>query len=260
MPNPFPGMNPYLEQADYWSDFHNQLIAALARTLIPQLLPNYRVVTDKWVYKIAGKSAIAIGRPDRIVQQRRTQTSPTATIMPRSQSTVQPIKVAVPLRQDVRQSYIQVKDAATKEVVTAIEVLSPVNKLGDGRKKYIAKRQQVLESLTHLVEIDLLRDGKPLPLEKDSIHSHYCILISRANTRPWADLYPFNLRDRIPPFSLPLRPDDIEPVVDLQTLTNELYEQLGYDYFIDYNNSPPSPWSQSDVDFCLNSPSQVSDD
>ncbi|MEM6837659.1 MAG: DUF4058 family protein [Cyanobacteria bacterium P01_C01_bin.120] len=49
MPNPFPGMNPYLEQPDYWSDFHNQSVAAIARNLVPKLLPKYRVVTDKWV-------------------------------------------------------------------------------------------------------------------------------------------------------------------------------------------------------------------
>ncbi|WP_407884435.1 DUF4058 family protein [Scytonema sp. NUACC26] len=59
MPNPFPGMNPYLEQSDYWSDFHNHLIAALAKDLIPKLLPKYRVVTDKWVYKVSGDMAIA---------------------------------------------------------------------------------------------------------------------------------------------------------------------------------------------------------
>ena len=57
-------MNPYLEQPEYWSDFHNQLVAAIARYLVPRLVPKYRVVTDKWVYKIAGSTAIAIGRPD----------------------------------------------------------------------------------------------------------------------------------------------------------------------------------------------------
>ena len=45
--------------------------------------------------------------------------------------------------EEIQQSYIEVKDAATQEVVTAIEVLSPANKFGDGRKKYIAKRQRV---------------------------------------------------------------------------------------------------------------------
>jgi hypothetical protein len=32
MPNPFSGMNPYLEQPEYWSDFQYQLGAAIART------------------------------------------------------------------------------------------------------------------------------------------------------------------------------------------------------------------------------------
>lgn len=253
MPNPFPGMNPYLEQPEFWSDFHNQLIAALARALIPQLLPKYRVVTDKWVYKIAGSTAMAIGRPDLAVQQSRTAPATIQTVVTTSPSVVQPIKVTVPLLEEVRQSYIEVKDAATQAVVSAIEVLSPANKRGDGRQKYESKRQQVLESLTNLVEIDLLRGGEPLPASDGNTQSHYRILVSRANTRPVADLYPFNLGDRIPPFLLPLRREDTEPVVDLQLLVNDLYEQLAYDYFIDYHSSPPPPWSQADVASILQS-------
>jgi hypothetical protein len=64
MSNPFPGANPYLEQPDYWSDFHNQLVAEIARALIPQVLPNYRVVMDKWVYNVTDATAILVGRPD----------------------------------------------------------------------------------------------------------------------------------------------------------------------------------------------------
>ncbi len=258
MANPFPGMNPYLEQSEYWSDFHNQLIGAIARALIPQLLPKYRVVTDKWVYKIAGSTLIAIGRPDVTVQlavsgvelQRRDSASistRTATAVAVSQPSVLPISVSVPMREEVRQSYIEVKDTATKKVVTAIELLSPANKQGEGRQKYEAKRQQILESLTHLVEIDLLRAGNPLPVANNSKKSHYRILVSPANSRPAADLYLFNLGDRIPCFPLPLLAEDKEIIVDLQQLVNQLYQQLGYDYFIDYKSSPPSPWSEKDV-------------
>lgn len=244
MPNPFPGMNPYLEHSDYWSDFHNHLIAALAKDLIPQLLPKYRVVTDKWVYKVNDLSAIAIGRPDLTIQQRRIHESSTTVMV--SEFEAKPIKVIVPLPQEIQQSYIEVKDAATKEVVTAIEILSSANKKGDGRQKYEYKRQQVLDSLTNLVEIDLLFWGEPLPI-LNNITSHYRILVSSSDTRPTADLYPFNLSDSIPEFQLPLRPFDHTPVVDLQKLINELYEQLGYDYFINYQAPPPPPWSESDV-------------
>jgi len=156
MSNPLPGSNPYLEQPDYRSDFQNQLVAEIARSLIPQVLPNCRVVMDKWVYKMT-----------------------------------------------VEQAYLEVKDAAIQEVITAIEVLSPANKTGEGRAKYEAKRQAIVGSKTHLVEIDLLRSGQPLTLEGEPFQSHYKLLVSRAQQRPQADLYPFNLADSIPSFPVP---------------------------------------------------------
>jgi hypothetical protein len=77
--------------------------------------------------------------------------------------------------------------------------------------------------------------------------SHYRILVSRFSTRPLADLYAFNLSDRIPNIPIPRRPEDTAPVVDLQQLLNDLYDQLGYAYFIDYTQAPPSPWSVAEV-------------
>ncbi|QYO66885.1 DUF4058 family protein [Leptolyngbya sp. 7M] len=79
------------------------------------------------------------------------------------------------------------------------------------------------------------------------MQSHYRILVSRSQTRPIADLYSFNLSDPIPLFPLPLRPEDPEVIVDLRTIITDLYEQLGYDYFIDYRNPLPVPWEMADV-------------
>lgn len=247
MTNPFPGMNPYLEQAEFWSDFHAQLVAASALVLAPQLVPKYRVVTDKWTYKIANAAMIGIGRPDISIQQQRDKSTKNATATVQSTASVQPIPVQIPLLEEVQQSYLEVRDAATKEVITAIEVISPANKRSDGRLKYEIKRQEILESLTHLVEIDLLRDGEPLPMEANTIESQYRILISRSNTRPIADLYAFNVCDRIPNIPIPLRPEDTEPILDLQQILNDLYDRLGYAYFIDYSQTPPPPWSIADV-------------
>jgi hypothetical protein len=92
-----------------------------------------------------------------------------------------------------------------------------------------------------------LCDGMPLPVETGDIQSHYRILISRSQTRPISDLYPFNLGDRIPAFLLPLRSEDSEPILDLQSLLDELYDQLGYDHFIDYDRNPPSPCLKSEI-------------
>ncbi|NEO87867.1 MAG: DUF4058 family protein [Spirulina sp. SIO3F2] len=245
MANPFPGMNPYLEQPDYWSDFHNQLVAAIARYLVPQLLPKYRVVMDKWVYSTTSSNlTVALGRPDVAVQQRPDVDSPLATMMARS--TVKPVQVQIPLPIiERRQAYLQVKDLATQAVVTVIEVLSPANKQGKGRTQYEAKREQVFRSLSNLVEIDLLRAGQSFLLQPHD--SHYRILISRAAQLPQADLYGFNLATPIPTVPLPLRPEEGEAELPLQLLVDQLYDELGYDYFIDYEQDPPPPWSRQDL-------------
>jgi hypothetical protein len=103
-----------------------------------------------------------------------------------------------------------------------IEILSPKNKRsGEGRNAYTKKRLQVLGSYTNLVEIDLLRDGKPIQQAQNNLQSDYRILVSRASRRPKADLYAFNLEYPIPSFPLPLRSNDTEPLLYIQTLINE---------------------------------------
>jgi hypothetical protein len=230
MPSPFPGMNPYLEHPDRWSTVHNRLIVALADVLTPQLLPKYQVDIEKRVYTITGANSLLLGRPDVTVQRPRREQTGYATNVLVSQEPAQPVRVTVPVVEEIQESYLEIKEAATQVVVTAIEVLSPSNKRGEGRQKYEQKRQQVLNSRTHLIEIDLLREGSPLPMSGNSPASDYRILVSRSGVRPVADLYPFNLSEPIPPFPVPLQPGDEEPVLDLYPLLNDIYERSGYDY------------------------------
>ena len=109
-----------------------------------------------------------------------------------------------------------------------------------------SKRQKVLASSTHLVEIDLLRQGKPMPME-GGIETNYRILVSRSETRPKAALYGFNLRDNIPQFSLPLGSEDVEPWVDLQGLLHEIYDQGAYDLRLDYSRAIVPTLSEADA-------------
>ncbi len=149
---------------------------------------------------------------------------------------------------EVKESYLQVIATETKKVVTVIEVLSPTNKRpGKGREMYEQKREKVFGSRTHLVEIDLLRSYQPLPVFGNDIEASYRILVSRANQKPWADLYLFNLPDMIPGFPLPLRAGDAEPIVDLQGLLNGIYDRAAYDFRIDYTAAPVPPLSETDA-------------
>jgi hypothetical protein len=137
--------------------------------------------------------------------------------------------------EEVRESYLEVREVGTGEVITTIEVLSPKNKrAGEGRNAYETKRR-ILGSLTHLVEIDLLRTGTPMAVLDAAITSQYRILVSRSDRRPRADLYAFNLPDPIPSFPLPLKLQDVEPVVDLQRILQDIYDRAGFDLAINYD-------------------------
>ena len=50
MPSPFPGMNPYFEQAAHWQDFHTEFLSAMRRQMAPGVAPNYVVQLEEHVY------------------------------------------------------------------------------------------------------------------------------------------------------------------------------------------------------------------
>jgi len=248
MPSPFPGMDPYLEHPEIWPGVHLLLIAALAESLSPQLRPQYSVSVEVRMYETSGEQSLLVGIPDVSIQNSVHDSHKQPSQVAVSTPPTQPIKVNVPVPETVRQGYLEIREVATKEVVTAIKILSPVNKRpGKGRQTYESKRERVLGSSTHLVEIDLLRAWKTMPMFTNDIQSHYRILVSRGNCRPRADLYAFNLQDAIPPFPLPLRAGDGEPIIDLQVLLSKIYEGAAYDLKLDYTAAPVPPLSAIDA-------------
>jgi hypothetical protein len=233
----FPGMNPYLENPELWSEVHSWLIVQLARFLNPLIAPKYRAAVEKRVYS----DSLLVGIPDVSVSGGAQPSAPT-------QGTAvgvlnQPLKVIVPVTEEIRESYLEIREVGTGTVVTVVEVLSPKNKrAGEGKSKYDAKRQKVLNSATHLVEIDLLRTGKA-KLVAGGVESDYRILVSRADCRPEAELYAFNIKEPIPKFRLPLREGDEEPVVCLQELLKLVYQEAALYLAIDYSKQPVPPVS-----------------
>jgi hypothetical protein len=245
MPSPFPGMNPYLENPSLWAGVHHWLITEIARSLNPVLRPRYFVAVEERVYETSMTGTSAVGIPDDIIIQtgniRSTPTTTAATI-----PLTQPISVRVPVVETEREGYLEVREVGTETVITVIEILSPKNKRsGVGRQQYEAKRQKILSSQTHLVEIDLLRQWQVMPLESPPVSCHYRVLVSRSDCRPLADLYAFNLPDPIPVFPLPLQSGDVEPCIDLQNLLHKIYDEAGYDLRLDYRQDPVPPLDEA---------------
>lgn len=245
MPSPFPGMNPYLENPELWPEVHHRLITAIANAIESNLSQDYRVAIEKRVYSTLPEDALLIGVPDASVVSRNRSSEPVTTLTtPASDSSV---TVILPIPQEIREGYLEIRDIATGAVITTIEVLSPTNKRpGKGRNTYENKRNLVLESATHLVEIDLLREGMPMAMLGSIPPFDYHILVSRAEQRPKAQLYGFNLNQAISTFPVPLKPTDVEVLVDLQSLLWQIYNQARYDLVIDYRQEPIPPLQKTD--------------
>jgi Protein of unknown function (DUF4058) len=225
-------MDPYLEAPEFWSEVHNRLIVAIADDLSAKLRPRYRVAIEQRIYLSSGDERQVVV-PDVTVTARSPKDSPAvATLTP---PTTKPIAISLELPEEVRESYLEVREAATGRVVTIVELLSPKNKrTGEGRIAYDRKRQQVLASAIHFVEIDLLRRGKHFPLGQQQVAKQYYVLVARGDRRPNADLYPFTLREAMPSFALPLEGTDTAPVVVLQEIFNGVYDRAGFDLEINY--------------------------
>ncbi|MEG4503380.1 DUF4058 family protein [Microcoleus sp. F6_B4] len=250
MASPFPGMNPYLEQPEFWSEVRSRAIVAIAIAIEPELNPNYRVAVEKRIY--LGASSELVGIPDISLVSK--QSNPTPTVSTAATLTrTQPIPVQLPLPETIEESYLEIREMPSDRVITVIEVISPKNKTaGEGRNAYETKREQVLRSRTNLVEIDLLRSGKPMPILGVTQRTDYRILVSRGSQLPQAELYAFSVRDRIPCLRVPLQPSDAEPELDLQAVLMSVYNQARFDLAIDYCQETRPPLKAADREWADN--------
>lgn len=238
---PFPGMDPWLEHPSLWGDVHFRLIAALASYLSKLLAPHYYVAVGTHTYITTASQAPALRVPDVAIVETKSGGIVQATNPTREVAIAEPLIVEVALAETVEEAYLEIREPTTGDVITAIEVLSPLNKRpGAGREKYLRKRLEIFTTYTHLVEIDLLRAWPPMPVTGPAPTSHYRILVRRGEEGSQARLYPFNLPDHIPCFLLPLQAGDTEPVIDLGQLLHQIYQEASYRQRLNYA-LPPLP-------------------
>ncbi len=236
MAGPFPGMDPWLENARLWAGVHTSLITYLRDALQPELRPHYLAAIEERVYVASiGRSFV----PDVSVR-RRGQDSPigvsTAVLAPDDAVVVEVSE------EEVHEPYIEILDRKNHKVVTVIEVLSPSNKRkGTGRKLYLAKQREVMRSKASLVEIDLLRGGSHVvavpEVNADRVGKYdYLVCTSAVADRGKRFvLYPTALRERLPRVAIPLKSADEKVTLALQPLIDRVYEAGEFFDRLDYD-------------------------
>ena len=150
------------------------------------------------------------------------------------------VAVAEPYRvtvQDEPQTWRHIEIVETGNggrVVTAIEFLSPANKVGSqAQLNYIRKQREFLNARVNLVEVDLIRAGNyvlALPEERlpAACRSAYMACVRRATKRNVAEIYAMPLRQPLPNIRVPLRPTDEDAVLRLQELIDDCYRDGRY--------------------------------
>src|SRR5476651_1214947 len=107
VPTPFPGMDPFLEQANLWPAFHRQFVAALYQHLLPGLVDRYRA-------RIGGRKFTA-----ELVLFTSIQ------------------------REDHEEEYLEIRSRTDNRLITLIDMVSLANRTHSaGRTAYLETRKR----------------------------------------------------------------------------------------------------------------------
>jgi Protein of unknown function (DUF4058) len=241
MEPPFPGMDPYLEAPSLWPDVHNRLAFAICDQLQPQIGPRY--IAAIVPYATFETIDIAPARkivPDiGILERDSLAFSPSVGVVIADA----PLTTTIALDFPTRYASIEIRAVGDETLVTAIEILSPVNKRpgAEGADAYERKRREIFRSEAHLIEIDLLRAGKRPTFRTTLPDYPYFIFLSRSERRPVIDIWPLPLADAIPAVPVPLLRPDPDARLELGAALRYAYASARYDLRIDYRVAPSLP-------------------
>jgi hypothetical protein len=241
-------MDPYLEGRAIWPRVYPRLIVAISDYLTPLVEPDYYVEIEERVYITrATPEGAKLIHPDIAVLALPEPVPPGAhdlsggSLAVAAVASVEAQTVTLPVYEPVREHYLEIRTLDGDELITRIELLSPTNKRpGPGRREYEAKRRHLFESWTNLVEIDLLRAGRPMGM-RPAPASDYRILVLSGWDYPRAQLLAFNLSQPIPAVAVPLRESEDPVPLPLGQLLNEVYDRARYARRLRYEGPPPDP-------------------
>ncbi len=241
MPSPFPGMDPYLEDAAFWKGFHTKMIVAISASITRALPAGYYADVEQhvWLQDEDFDVRETFSYPDAYVAGHSNTDGAVAIAAEKPVSVSTEVTLAKSARKS-QQKFVKIVDQPGNRVITVIELLSPSNKHnGPDREQYIVKRNQYLASGTHFVEIDLLRDGDRMPMGRPRpAMADYYAIVARANLFPKASVWAFTVRDPMPILPIPLKVKDGDITLELRDGFDRAYEDGGYQNRIDYRSPP----------------------
>ncbi len=238
MPSPFLGMDPYLEDPAYWSDFTVGFLTSLGDYLNDRLPDHYEARINEKVNLIeTPPDRINLIEPSMVV----SQSGPTAPgeVASAGVAVLEPVTIPhLLVEEETHERWIEILHRPERSLVAALELLSPSNKEEPGLHRYGEKRFALLMQPVHLVEIDLLLTGRRLTLRRPLPPGDYYALVSRADRRPDCQVYAWTLRQSLPTIPLPLKAPDPDLPLDLGAVFTTTYDRGRYTRSLSYSAPP----------------------
>jgi hypothetical protein len=242
MKNPFPGMNPWLEQ--FWRDVHARLLVYAADQLNGELPSDLTASVDERLVIDVEEEEPRTYLPDVSISE--SWENPVGPALGAGGVAVEAARPIIVDRGEIKLRRLEIADARG-HLITVIEFLSPTNK-SDLEHKLLwrRKRNENLAAGLSFVEIDLIRAGSwILPDHDGSLRipeNRVCHAVCA--TRAWRlwrlEFYLCPLAKKLPVIRIPLRPGEQDAALDLQALIDQCYEGGRYKRKIDYSQ-PPEP-------------------
>lgn len=221
---------------------HTPLAVEIARQLNRRLNLRYNALTTRrFVMDTPEESEVVFGEVYRDVGL--TGTGPTSRGPSAAGTIAPPLRMATVARTAIPHITVDIHDVEHRRLVTVIEVLSPTNKRGDGYREYLDKRDRILRSSAHPIEIDLLRKGRRVPMQGTLPSVPYFVFVCRVDLRLMTQIWPITLDQRLPEIPVPLLSGEDDATMDLQNALTSVYDENRLSTIIDYSKPPNVPLS-----------------
>ncbi len=229
--NPFPGMNPYLQER--WSDVHVTLLIYIRDALAEQLPADLSVHAEERVAVEAG--SVKNYRADvAVVEEWRSGSPPVWAPDEPGDSALAMTKPIVVFVEPEIERWLEISDEFG-EVITVVELLSPGNKSEPGARAYRKEQLDHLTAGVNLVEIDLIRGGEhvlavpPRAFARPPAADYLvCVAPLRLGDPHRREIYPCSFREPLPTIRVPLRAGDPMVPLALQPLIDKCYQTGRY--------------------------------
>lgn len=236
--SPFPGMDPFLE-GSVWHAVHNGLIYQLATMLSEKVPDDLFVDTEVKTILV-----------DEIGEEFRQMYPDVAVYNARrddEQIVQEPVEAYGSAPATLTIAHLPVKtqslkiiELGSRRVITTIEVVSPVNKFGQGYADYQSKVEDKQLAGVNVLEVDLIRRGKrKYPATNRESAPYVVQLFEAANHR--TKVWLLQLNERLPELAIPLRHNDQAVRIDLQSALNTFYAERRMGKLMDYGAEVPPP-------------------